>query len=146
MIAIRKGAPHAFSLIELMIVIVIMAVLAAVVIPRFVDHSRRGQQTGLRHDLSQLRTAVATFQADTGYYPATLADLAATAAPAQGYDSTGTLQNIAPSEWHGPYIGSLPIDPIAGAPFVYTVTPPGVGTVATTATGNDIAGAPFSTY
>jgi len=137
---------RAFSLIELMIAIVILAVLAAVVIPRFVDHGRRGREAGLKHDLSQMRTVIATYQADTGYYPKLLTDLSATAAPSQGYDSTGALCTIAPQNWHGPYIGSVPNDPISGIPFSYTVTAPNIGNVAASATGNDLLGVAFSTY
>ena len=139
-------ARKAFSLIELMIVIVIMAVLAAIVIPRFADHSRRGTEGGLKHDLSQLRTALATFQADTDYYPKLLSDLAATTAPGQGYDSSGSLRNIDPLTWHGPYVGSVPYDPITGTSFVYAVTAPGVGAVTSSSTGNDLTGVAFSTY
>lgn len=140
-------ARSAFSLIELMIVIVIMAVLAAIAIPKYIDHSRRGTESGLRHDLSQVRTAIATFQADCGgFYPKTLADLAATTAPSQGYDSSGTLQNITPADWHGPYVGSVPPDPTTGTAFIYTVTAPNVGAVTSSNTGNDLTGVAFSTY
>ncbi len=139
-------ARKAFSLIELMIVIVIMAVLAAVIIPRFSDHSRRGTEAGLRHDLSQLRTAIATYQADTGFYPRSLADLAATSPAAQGYDSSGALQNINPSDWHGSYVGAVPNDPTTGSAFTYSITPPNVGAVTSSNSGNDLTGVAFSTY
>jgi len=142
-----KRARQAFSLIELMIVIVIMAVLAAIIIPKFQDQSRRSKEAALKSDLSQVRTAIATFQADTGFYPKLLTDLAATSAPTQGYDSTAALQSITAANWHGPYItGSLPNDPISGSAFTYTITSPGVGNVASSASGNDLAGTAFSTY
>ena len=79
-------------------------------------------------------------------YPKQLSDLAVTTAPAQGYDFTGTLQNIDPITWHGPYIGALPVDPVGGAPFSYSVTAPNVGNVNSTAPGTDITGQAFSTY
>ena len=135
-----------FSLIELMIVIVIMAVLAAIILPKFTDQSRRGKEGGLKHNLSQLRTAIATYQADTDTYPTLLADLVSTTAPAQGYNSLGSLQSISSSSWHGPYIGALPVDPVSGTAFVYTVSAPGVGTVNSSAAGNDLTGVPFSSY
>lgn len=141
-----KRARSGFSLIELMIVIVIIAILAAIMIPRFSDHSRRGYEAGLKHNLSELRTVIATYQADTGYFPKQLSDLSSTAAPAQGYDSTGTLQNIAVSDWHGPYVGSVPPDTITGTPWVYSVAAPTVGVVVSSATGNDLTGVAFSTY
>jgi len=96
---------RAFSLIELMIVIVIMAVLAAVIIPRFSDHSRRGIEAGLRHDLSQVRTGIATFR-QIRILPQDARGSVGNTAPAQGYDSSGTLQNIHASDWHGAYVGN----------------------------------------
>src|SRR6476661_10479909 len=106
---LSSRARSAFSLIELMVVIVIMAVLAAIVIPKFQDQSRRSKEAALKSDLSQVRTAIATFQADTGFYPHLLTDLAATSAPSQGYDSTATLQSISANSWHGPYVtGAVP--------------------------------------
>ena len=146
MIAYSNRATRAFSMIELMIVIVIMAVLAAIILPMFTDHTRRSKESGLHYTLSQIRTAVATFQADTDSYPKQLSDLSSTTAPAQGYNSLGTLQNITPADWHGPYVGSLPMDTISGTPLTYKVTAPGVGTVTSSASGNDISGVAFSTY
>jgi general secretion pathway protein G len=138
---------HAFSLIELMIVIVIMAVLAAIIIPKFQDQSRRSREAALKSNLSQVRTAISTFQADTGFYPHVITDLAATSAPSQGYDSTATLQSITASDWHGPYVtGVVPNDPISGSAFTYTTSAPGVGAVASSATGNDLSGTAYSTY
>ena len=99
---LTKRARRAFSLIELMIVIVIMAVLAAIIIPKFQDQSRRSKEAALKSDLSQVRTAIATFQADTGFYPKLLTDLAATSAPTQGYDLTATLQSITAANWTAP--------------------------------------------
>ena len=137
---------RAFSLIELMLVIVVMAILAAIILPKFVDQGRRGRESGLRHNLSQLRTAIATFQADTGLFPKLLTDLSAVGAPTQGYGASGTLVNIPASDWHGPYIGALPNDPVSGTAFIYSVASPNVGTVASSATGNDLSGTAFSSY
>src|SRR5947199_10650435 len=99
-----KRARQAFSLIELMIVIVIMAVLAAIIIPKFQDSSRRSKEAALKSDLSQMRTAIATFQADTGAYPLTTAALTAATAPASGLDSLAATTTITAANWHGPYI------------------------------------------
>ena len=142
-----KRARQAFSLIELMIVIVIMAVLAAIIIPKFQDQSRRSKEASLKSDLSQVRTAIATFQADSGFYPLTLSALAATSAPSNGYDTSAVSQTIAAANWHGPYItGTVPSDPVSNTAFTYTITNPGVGNVASSASGNDLSGTAFSTY
>ncbi len=76
-----------FTLVELLIVIIVIAVLAAIAIPKFVSASERSKESSLHADLKLVRNAVALFQNDTGYYPAVITDIAATTAPASGKDS-----------------------------------------------------------
>ena len=147
MVTAAKSMRRGFSLIEMLVVVVIMAVLAAIILPKFQDQSRRAKEASLKTDLAQLRTSIATFQADTGFYPATLAALAATTAPTSGYDSAGTSQTITSTDWHGPYItGSVPNDPVANSAFTYSIVSGTVGKVSASATGNDLSGTAYSTY
>lgn len=129
---------RAFSLVELLIVIIIIAVLAAVAIPRFANSTTRSKESALRANLKLFRNAVELFKADTGAYPAALADLAAAAAPANGLDSTGASVAILAADWKGPYLNSLENDPISGAAFTYSTTSPTVGKVTSS------AGAPYN--
>lgn len=85
----HQSAQRAFTFVELLVVIIILAVLAAVVIPRFADSGLRSKESALKANLRLYRGAVEMFRNDTGAYPASLADLAATSAPAKGLDSTG---------------------------------------------------------
>ena len=66
---------RAFTLVELLIVIVVLAVLAAIVIPKFNDSGIRGRESSLRANLKVVRNAVELFKTDTGSYPAQLSDL-----------------------------------------------------------------------
>jgi len=133
---IRRGDDRrGFTLVELLVVIVVLAVLAAIILPKFIGAGTRSKEAALKSDLKLLRNAISLFQTDTAYYPLTLADLAATAAPAKGLDSSGTQQNITAADWHGPYIEAEATDPINGAAFSYTKTSPNVGKVASTAAG-----------
>ncbi|HLK15305.1 MAG TPA: prepilin-type N-terminal cleavage/methylation domain-containing protein [Fimbriimonadaceae bacterium] len=135
-----------FTLVELLIVIIVIAVLAAIAIPKFVNSSARSKEASLHADLKLCRDAVELFHNDTGAYPAVLTDLAATAAPANGKDSTGASYAITASNWKGPYLASVPNDPVASAALTYSITSPTVGQVNATASGNDSAGVPFSSY
>lgn len=143
----RRG----FTLIELLVVIVIIAVLALIAIPKFADSGKRSKEASLKSDLSLLRSAIATYQTDTGAYPTLLTDLTSPTAIGTGVDKTGTSANINPSDWHGPYIqGTLPVDPVATTPntqFVYTATGAGgVGTVKSSSAAIGLDGNAYNTY
>jgi general secretion pathway protein G len=119
----RKG----FTLIEVLIVIVVIAILAAIVVPRLLGAGREAREASLRAHLQEVRNAVGLFQAQCGDYPAALADIMATTAPATG--ANGVAINVA--DFRGPYLttadGALPKNPITGAnvvgtDWVYTAT------------------------
>lgn len=133
---LRKG----FTLVELLIVIIIIAVLAAIAIPKFANSSQRSKEAALKADLRMYRNAVDLFRTDTGAYPATLEDLAATAAPASGKDAAGAVKAITASDWKGPYLQAVELDPLSGAAFTYSTTSPTVGDVRSS------AGAPWNTW
>ena len=137
----KLSALRAFTLVELLIVIIIIAVLAAIAIPKFANSSTRSKEAALRADLKLYRNAIELFKADTGAYPATIADLAVTTAPANGVDSsTGSSKAINSSDWKGPYLQAVETDPVSGSAFTYSTTSPTVGAVTSS------AGSPYSTW
>ena len=137
----RLSAFRAFTLVELLIVIIIIAVLAAIAIPKFANSSQRSKEAALKADLKLYRNAIELFKADTGAYPATLADLAATSAPANGVDSsTGASKSINSSDWKGPYLQSVENDPVSSSAFGYSTTSPTVGAVTSS------AGSPYNSW
>ena len=103
----RRGS--GFTLVEVLIVILVIAVLAAIVIPRLLGAGRRAREASLRATLKELRDSVALFQGDCGVYPHSLSHIMATTRPS--YTN--------PGDYRGPYLttpdGNLPIDPITGA-------------------------------
>lgn len=143
---LNRRVKGAFSLVELLIVIIIIAVLAAIAIPKFSDASLRSKESALKADLRMYRNAVNVFKSDTGLYPNSMSALAATTAPAQGTDSAGNNQPLTASLWKGPYIEAINNDPVSGAAFTYSVTPPSVGQVKSSATGNASDGTAYSSW
>ncbi len=135
-----------FTLVELLIVIIVIAVLAAIAIPKFINASERSKESSLTADLKLARNAITAFQNDTGLFPATLTDIAVTTVPASGKDTTGTTQPIIAGTWKGPYMASVPNDPVSTTALTYSVTAGSVGQVNSSATGNDSNGNPFSGY
>lgn len=100
----------AFTLIEILVVIAVIAILASLVAPNVFQHVGTARTTTARSQLEMLATALDAYRLDTGRYPSTEQGLAAlTTAPAAD----------APSAWRGPYLRrAVPLDPW-GNPYVY---------------------------
>src|SRR5687768_2274383 len=67
----RSPLRRAFTLIELLLVLVILAVLAAVVVPKFTGRTEDARIAAAKAEIGGLRTALGTFEVDTGRYPTT---------------------------------------------------------------------------
>ncbi len=74
-----------FTLIELMIVVAIIGILAAIAIPAYQDYTIRSQVTEGLSLASSVKTGVSEFYAQNGTWPANLAALGITLAPAGKY-------------------------------------------------------------
>ena len=96
-----------FSLIELLLVLVILAVLAAVVVPKFTNRTEQARVTAARTDISMLDTALDAYEIDNGRFPSGDEGLSALI-------TAGSAKN-----WKGPYIKKgVPTDPWGNA-YVY---------------------------
>ena len=62
-------------MIELLVVMAILAVLASMVLPRYIDKVDNARETVLRHDLMDLRNAIDQFYRDQARYPDSLDEL-----------------------------------------------------------------------
>lgn len=122
----RSHSPQrqGFTLIEMLIVIVVIAILALIVLPRIMGANRRAKEASLRANLWSVRHAVERYQADTGTYPTKLTDLLiskpADAEPTEGIDEEGDPVAIPAGTYNGPYFATpqggingsgLPINP-----------------------------------
>ena len=109
---------NGFTLVELLIVIIIIAVLAAIAIPKFANSTQRSKEASLRRNLQLIRNAEERCAADTGLV-VDIADLTSSAEPAFGF-VPGKIGSIWPkgsfptNSWRGPYLQSIPINPITG--------------------------------
>lgn len=76
-------ASQAFTLIELAIVIAIIAILAAIAIPRFMDMTANAEVAAVRDALRNMRSALSIYNASTTVTPTTFTEFVDTQSPAR---------------------------------------------------------------
>lgn len=100
-----------FTLIELMLVVVIIAALAAMVVPRLAGRSEEAKVGIAKADIKgNVAMALRLYEVDNGRYPTTEQGLRALLQKPTG--------SPAPANWKGPYLEQEPLDPW-GRPYVY---------------------------
>ncbi len=93
-----------FTLIEVMVVVVILSILAAVVVPRIMDNPDKARVTKARQDIRALESALNLYRLDNFNYPTTDQGL-------QELVQAPTNEPL-PRNWKaGGYIDRLPKDP-----------------------------------
>lgn len=102
-----RGA-SAFTLIELLLVLVILGILAAIVVPKFSGRTEQARVTAAKSQIATFSTALDAFEVDNGFYPkgkSGLSDLVTQPRDAQN--------------WKGPYMkNEIPLDPWGNA-YIY---------------------------
>jgi general secretion pathway protein G len=103
----HRKKERGFTLVELLLVLVILATLAAIVVPKFAGRSEQARETAASTQISNFEIVLDAFEVDNGTYPKGskgLADLVEKPSYAQ--------------DWRGPYMKEIPLDPW-GNEYVY---------------------------
>ena len=111
--AVKRDAQTGFTLIEIMVVVIIIGLLAAVVVPQFLSKVDDARVAKAKQDIQAMQTALTMFRLDNFSYPSTEMGLKALA---QKPDSTtvknwrpgGYLQHISKDPWGNDYLYQVP--------------------------------------
>ena len=95
-----RVARQAFTLVEMLLVLVILATLAAIVYPKVVGRGEQARVTAANTQIGNFKTALDAFEVDNGFYP----------------KGKNGLQDLVQKprdavNWHGPYLDNIPKDP-----------------------------------
>ncbi len=104
----RRKTQAGVTLIEMLVVVTIIALFAAVVAPRLLSRGDQARTVATRQQINAFMTALGTYKLDTGKFPSNEEGLQALRTKPQGLE-----------QWAGPYLPQeIPNDPW-GRPFQY---------------------------
>lgn len=101
-----------FTLIEILVVVAVLAILAALVAPNVFGHLGTAKDAAARAQMEMLGAGLDAYRLDNGRYPTS----------AQGLEALRTEPTLEPRprNWRGPYLRrAVPLDPW-DTPYVYT--------------------------
>jgi general secretion pathway protein G len=97
-----------FTLIEIMVVVVIIALMGAMIGPTLFNKVQQAQDTRVAQDIRTVESALKFYRLDNYRYPM----------QAEGLEALVSAPAGAEGKWNGPYLDALPKDPW-GVPYQY---------------------------
>ena len=107
--ALRRGLQRGFTLIEIMVVIAILGIMAAIVVPKILGNTDTARIAAAKQDIANIKQALILYKLDNQRYPTTEQGLQAlvtkpTSGPAaNGYKTDGYLEKVPKDPWGNPY-------------------------------------------
>ncbi len=125
--------PHrrGFTLVEILIVVVILGIIAAIVMPQFSNASQLARENALKDNLRYLRTQLGVFKAQhedvpAGYPNGNMSELPDEATFVRHMTAYSNAKGavsltVDPAYPFGPYLGNIPSNPVTGRAGVHVV-------------------------
>ena len=107
--SLGRAVQRGFTLIEIMVVVVIMGILAALVVPKLMGRADDARITAARQDIATMMQALKLYKLDNQRYPTTEQGLKAlvskpTSGPAaNGWKNGGYVEKLPKDPWGGQY-------------------------------------------
>jgi len=107
--SMRYKRQAGFTLIEVMVVVVILGILAAIIVPKVMSRPEQARMVKVRQDILAIQSALDLYKLDNGRYPTTSQGLQALvekpAAPPvpRNWKSEGYLQEMPVDPWGDAY-------------------------------------------
>jgi len=98
----KRNTARGFTLIEVMVVVVILAILAAIIVPRILKRPEQARIVAARQDILSIQNAMSLYKLDNGFYPSTSQGIQALVSKPSG--------SPRPQTWNG-YLKKVPVDP-----------------------------------
>jgi len=105
----RQFKQQGFTLIEIMVVVVILAILASVVVPKIMDRPEEARIAKAKQDIRAMESALGLYKLDNFVYPTTDQGLEALASKPSGspepknYKKGGYVQGVPKDPWGNEY-------------------------------------------
>lgn len=100
-----------FTLVEILVVVVVLGILAAIVVPQFTPAATQAKTSTLQSDLQVMRLAIGLYKIQhNDNLPGTTAGVTFQQALTQKTDEDGTLNAAGP---RGPYVRKIPTNPFS---------------------------------
>jgi general secretion pathway protein G len=118
---------RAFTLVEMLLVLVILGVLAAIVYPKVAGRGEDARKTATKSQIASFKTSLNLFEVDNGYYPRGrngLADLIQKPRDAVNWKGP-YLENLPKDPWQNEYIYEFPGKHNPNSYDIYSVGPDG---------------------
>lgn len=106
-----RGRQRGFSLIEIMVVVVILGILAAIVVPKVMSRPGEARVNKAKQDIRAVEAALQLYKLDNFNYPTTEQGLEALVSKPQGLPPGANWKT-------GGYLERVPVDPW-GTPYAY---------------------------